>query len=171
MLCVSFSSVIRHHLSTQYMDAAHGPADSHPEFINPVACNCIIVTGNGIVPDGHSEKIPWAGQSSISQDCYGRRRSYVPAEVMFQKILTWINVVRYKGPFARCGCGCDFFAATNGLHWIQCDCSHCCTCSNGASSKWVRNPFCAAVAAASWRKSRKWNVKITQFSQFLDILK
>ena len=21
--------------------------------------------------------------------------------------------------------GYDFFAATNGLHWIQCECSHC----------------------------------------------
>ena len=54
-----------------------------------------------------------------------------------------------KCPFTRCSCGCDFFAATNGLHWIQCECSHCCSCSNAASSKWVRNPFCAAVAVAS----------------------
>ena len=47
----------------------------------------------------------------------------------------------------------SFFAATNGLHWIQCECSHCCSYGNGAASKWVWNPFCAA-AAASWRKSR-----------------
>ena len=34
-----------------------------------------------------------------------------------------------------------FFAAINGLHWIQCESSHCCSCGNSAASKWVWNPF------------------------------
>ena len=34
-----------------------------------------------------------------------------------------------------------FSAAINGLHWIQCECSHCCGCGNGATSKWVWNLF------------------------------
>ena len=34
-----------------------------------------------------------------------------------------------------------FFSAINGLYWIQSECSHCCSCSNGAYSKWVWNLF------------------------------
>ena len=85
MFCVSFSSVIRHHLSTEYIDAAHGPTDSHPEFINPVASNCIIVTGNGIVPEGHSR------ENSLSRTkehksglIYGKWDSYVPDWVILE---------------------------------------------------------------------------------------
>ena len=42
-----------------------------------------------------------------------------------------------------------FFAATSGLYWIQCECSHCCNCSNGATGKKGWNPFCASAATAS----------------------
>ena len=65
-----------------------------------------------------------------------------------------------KGPYTRCCCGCDFFAATNGLHWIQCECSHWVTVavavvlhkmgSNGLFGVWFRTHFSAAVASALW---------------------
>ena len=64
-------------------------------------------------------------------------------EVLSDRSVIWLFVSGCKGLFTRCGSGSGrvIFATINGLYWTQCECSHCCGCGNGATSKWVWKLF------------------------------